>query len=83
VRASSDDGRSCRRASRLREQRARQQQHLREENHPPPVHDVPEGAGDQSNNSDGAVLAVCTSATMTAEGDKVAISHAATVACMV
>ena len=35
------------------------------------------------NKSDGAVLAVCTNATMSAEGVSVAISHAATVACMV
>ena len=32
---------------------------------------------------DGAVLAVCTSATMKADGVSVAISHAATVACIV
>ena len=35
------------------------------------------------NSSEGAVLAVCTSATISAEGVNVAISHAATVACMV
>ena len=35
------------------------------------------------NNKEGAVLAVCTSATMSAEGVNVAITQAATVACMV
>ncbi len=35
------------------------------------------------NSSDGAVLAVCTSATISAEGVSVAINHAATVACIV
>ena len=35
------------------------------------------------NKSDGAVLAVCTSATINADGVSVAISHAATVACIV
>ena len=35
------------------------------------------------SSSDGAVLAVCTSATMSAEGVSVAISHAATVVCIV
>ena len=35
------------------------------------------------NSSDGAVLAVCTSATISAEGVSVAISHAAIVACIV
>ena len=35
------------------------------------------------NNSEGAVLAVCTSATMSADGVSVAINHAATVACIV
>ena len=35
------------------------------------------------NRIDGAVLAVCTSATISADGVSVAISHAATVACMV
>ena len=35
------------------------------------------------NSSDGAVLAVCTSATISADGVSVAISHAAIVACIV
>ena len=35
------------------------------------------------NRSAGAVLAVCTSATITADGVSVAISHAATVVCIV
>ena len=35
------------------------------------------------NSSAGAVLAVCTSATISAEGVSVAISHAATVVCIV
>ena len=35
------------------------------------------------NNSDGAVLAVCTSATINADGVKVAISQALTFACIV
>ena len=35
------------------------------------------------NRIDGAVLAVCTSATISADGVSVAISHAATVACIV
>ncbi len=35
------------------------------------------------NSSAGAVLAVCTSATMSGDGVKVAINHAATVACIV
>lgn len=41
-------------------------------------------APDRSPNSnEGAVLAVCTKATMNADGVSVAISHAATVACIV
>lgn len=35
------------------------------------------------NSSAGAVLAVCTRATITGEVDSVAISHAATVVCIV
>ena len=35
------------------------------------------------NSSDGAVLAVCTSATMSAEGVSVAINQATTVVCVV
>ena len=35
------------------------------------------------NTTEGRVLAVCTSATVSAEGVSVAISHAATVACIV
>ena len=35
------------------------------------------------NRSAGTVLAVCTSATISADGVNVAISHAATVACIV
>ena len=35
------------------------------------------------NSSAGAVLAVCTSATMSGDGVRVAINHAATVACIV
>ena len=35
------------------------------------------------SSREGAVLAVCTSATISADGVSVAISHAATVACMV
>ena len=35
------------------------------------------------NSNAGAVLAVCTNATISADGVKVAINHAATVACIV
>jgi hypothetical protein len=35
------------------------------------------------NNSAGAVLAVCTRATIVAEGVSVAMTHATTVVCMV
>jgi len=61
----------------------RQQHDLRDEYDRAPLDDVGERAANSPNRSAGTVLAVCTSATISADGVNVAISHAATVACIV
>ena len=53
------------------------------EHDPAPVEDVGERAGGEPEQQERHVLAVCTSATISADGVSVAISHAATVACIV
>jgi hypothetical protein len=60
----------------------REQHHLRHEDEPAAIDQVRERAAKSPSSNDGAVLAVCTSATISADGVSVAISQATTVVCV-